>query len=241
MYRRIQNKFSNAELTPNSRLIELPYIGPYIYERLRRKFAPRAQNITIRQFCRNTKNMSTVVLKDNLQRALQNERANQCVGRPGRRYHVGDINEQGYRTMVALLRVLKHGADGHGLGANMLANPQYIKYPNARTEAAKFAACRNRQRCRSPYRWRGGSCQYADDSGFQGVGTYPGQQIISKSPRHIRELLARGNTLERTARDRRRDPDTARDMREGHGVMRYSKVDDNRLQRIPGPIIRLPL
>ena len=241
MYRNIQRKFMTQELMPNSRMSSLPNIGPYLYERLRRKFSPRAQNITIRQFSRNIRNMSTAQLKENLQRVMQNERANQCVGPRGQRYHVRDTNEMGFKTILALLRVLKNGADGYNLGANMLANPNNIQYPAFRSQAAKHTPCKSRSACRAPSVWRNGSCQYLDRSGFEGIGNYPGQQIHNRNVRSLQQQLNRANTLERTRRDVRRDPDTARDVRNGHGTMRYAYVNANTLQRKPGKIIRLPL
>jgi hypothetical protein len=166
---------------------------------------------------------------------------NQCVGKRGERYHVRDVNERGWITMVALLRVFKNGADGYGLGANMVANPANIRYPAHRSEEAKYAPCRSRSRCHAPNAWRSGACQYADASGFEGIGPYPGQRIHSASRAAMQAQRRRGDTMETTRRDQRRDPDTARDVRNGHGTLRYAPVDATTLQRRPGPVVRLPL
>ena len=241
MYRIIQNKFMSGQLDPASRLIDLPYIGPYLYERLRRKYAPRSQHISIQKFTRAITNVATVDLHETLQRVLQNERANQCVGVRGKRYHTRDVNEKGWITMVALLRVLKANADGYGIGTNMRANPLRMPYPSARSQAAKMAPCKSRSLCRRPNRWKDGLCQYSDASGFEGIGKYPGQRIHSSRPNTIQRKERDAARLQRSSRDARRDPYTARDVRQGHGGMRYSKVDSRTRQRKPGRIVRLPV
>lgn len=237
MYRSLVQKFRDGDLIPSSKMIKLPYIGDYLYERLRRKFTPRSQHITLRQFSRAIRDIPTAQLKDELQRVMQNERANQCVGKRGHRYHVRDTNEKGLQTTIAFLRVIKNNADGHNLGANMTANPQRIAYPRFRSEAAKYSPCKSRSICRAPNVWRSGLCQYNDSSGFEGIGRYPGQSIRT----NLSQQVQRANNLERSRRDARRDRDTAADIRNGHGGMKYSIVNERTRQRKPSKIVRLPL
>lgn len=241
MFRVIKRKFVNGELTPSSRLTALPHVGAYLYERLRRKYAPRARNITLRQFARSVAALPTAELQIGLQRALQNERTNQCVGRRGKRYHVRDINEKGWDAMVALLRVFKVGADGYGLGRHMTANPRNIRYAAHRSQAAKQAACQSRGICMSPNVWRSRTCLHVDASGFEGVDVYPGQRVRHINQAVVHQRLSRDRSLELTGARARRDPGTTGDLRSGHGAARYTKLDDNTYVRKAGRIVRLPL
>lgn len=241
MYRNIRQKFQQNEIRPNTNLIELPNIGPYLYERLRRKFAPRARDITIRQLFRNTRNMTTQELKEGLQRALQNEHANQCTGKPGRRYHIRDVNEKGWLTMIALFRVAYANHDGYNLWQNLQANPNNIRYAAQRSEDAKKCGCKSRNACRHPCVWQNGLCQYTDGTGFEGIGAYPGQRIHSNNAAIRNQHEQRGRTLEHSTPRHMRDPDTATDVRAGHNGMRYSVANQVTKLRRPSAIVRLPL
>ena len=123
----------------------------------------------------------------------------------------------------------------------MIANPQNIAYASNRSQSAKYSPCKSRNICRAPNVWRSGTCQYQDNSGFEGIGPYPGQRIHSNNQNSIRQKIQLANRLERTQRDARRDPDTARDIRNGHGSMKYSTVNPTTKQRKPGKIVRLPM
>lgn len=217
MYRQLQRRFRERSLTPSSTMDTLPHIGPYLYERLVRAYRPRGgRGITVRQFAKAVWGMTTAQVKASLQGALKNERANLCVGTRGEKHHVRDVNEPGFRTMVALLRVLKDGRDGHDMGRGMASTPRYVAYPAKRSEAAKFGPCKSRASCRATpgLRWRADArrCLYEGPSGFEGISPLPGQQIKGRSVRVMdkKEALA-GRVagvayVARDARSRQRVP-----------------------------------
>ena len=196
MYRKLSERFRDGSLRPTSKLNDLPHIGPYLYERLHKTYRPNSGDITVRQFVKATKLFTTAQLKASLQASLKNERANLCVGkRDSPKYHVSDVNEMGFCTMVALLRVLKANGDGYNLAQGMVANPANIPYPKMRTEAAKYGPCKGKTSCKASkgLLWKSKQCIYKDASGFQGISILPGQQIMGASTRTLdnKERLAR--------------------------------------------------
>lgn len=220
MYRRLVREFGEGSLLPKSRLVELPHIGQYLYARLVATYRPRGRDreITLRQFANVAKRMTTAQLKASLQQALKNERANLCVGRTGSgKYHVRDVNEPGFRTMVALLRVLKANDDGHSLGKGMVSNPTNIPYPKKRTEAAKYTPCKGRRACKSAgLKFKVRQCMYTDPSGFEGMSPLPGQQIQS----HSKNVLDRKTAM----------------VQKVLGVT-YTPLNTHTRQRVPGKLL----
>ena len=205
MYRKLVKEFRDRSLSPRSKLLDLPHIGPYLYERLVKTYGARgSKDLSVRQFSNAVRGMSTIELKSSLQNALKNKQANQCVGKLIEKYHVRDVNDMGFRTMVALLRVLKVNGDEHNLGRGMVSNPKSIPYPKKRTEAAKYAACKGRVACKtSGLTFESERCMYNDPSGFEGITPLPGQQIIGKYQKVMdkKEALARAINLEYVTKD----------------------------------------
>ena len=200
MYRKLVERFREGSLRPTTTLDALPHIGPYLYDRLVSTYRPRGSrssgDISVRQFVNAVKRMTTAQLKASLQRVLKNDRANLCVGKRGQeKYHVRDVNERGFRTMVALLRVLKANGDGHHLGRDLASNPLNIPYPPTRTDAAKHGPCKGKAACKASrgVTWQSRRCLYNDQSGFEGISPLPGQQILESSVAVIakKEALAR--------------------------------------------------
>ena len=90
----LARRFRDGELVPSSSVREIKHIGAYLGARLRDAFNPRARELTIRVLARRIAPLSIDQLKSRLQRALQNEHANECVNsRTYGRYHVRDMNE----------------------------------------------------------------------------------------------------------------------------------------------------
>lgn len=180
MQTEIARRFQRGELTSRSSVDELKHIGPYLAERLRATFSPRAAQLTIRVFARRIAPLTIEQLRSKLQRALQNERGNQCVpsAKHGR-YHVRDVNDRGWRAMRALVHALANGRDGHGLGAQFAFDHTRLRNPPARGEQAAHVGCvRTRRGClRAGGAWSNGLCMpTANESGFEGVAPYSGQR-----------------------------------------------------------------
>ena len=77
MQREIEHAFRDRMLLPQSTLLDVKYIGEYLYSRLHRVFTPGSrQPLTIRRFARAIRRLDTDELKERLQRGLQNARAN---------------------------------------------------------------------------------------------------------------------------------------------------------------------
>lgn len=188
MQREITRQFTQNKLVPSSQLIELPFIGEYLYKRIVRKFAQNSRNLTIRGFARRIQNMSANTLIRKLQEALQNKRNNQCVqsdtGRYGY-YHVSDYNLKGWESMISLIKVLNNGRDGHGLGNNFSFDARQLRMPRRRDESTKYASCLTPRQCRrSNNVYHNGLCQpQTNRIGFQGVSPYGGQKIKSNNNR----------------------------------------------------------
>ena len=110
----VQRALRDGTLSGASPIIDTPGVGAYLEDRLRRAFAPRGGHrgnaaFTVGAFWNAARTKSTARLLRMLQRALQNERGNQCVSdgtlarQAQRTYHVADINTFGYQACVALL------------------------------------------------------------------------------------------------------------------------------------------
>ena len=180
MQTEIARRFRDGELVPRSSIEEIKYIGPYLADRLRRTFNPNARSLTIRMFARRIAPLSIEQLRSKLQRALQNERPNQCVpsGAYGR-YHVKDINDMGWRACRALVHTLARGRDGYGMGAGFAFDYRRLRNPPTRGQEAKHVGCiKSKEDCaRSNGVWSDGLCMPADNQrGFEGVNPYSGQR-----------------------------------------------------------------
>ena len=181
MQAEIARRFRTGELTPRSSVEDVKHIGPYLADRLRQTFSPRARVLTIRVFARRIAPMTIEQLRSKLQRALQNERSNQCVpSSTYGRYHVRDVNDRGWRACRALVHTLARGRDGHGLGAGFAFDYTRLRNPPARGEEAKHVGCvRTRRACiRAGGVWHDGLCMPpSHQRGFEGVSPHSGQRL----------------------------------------------------------------
>ena len=112
----LRRRFQRQELGPGSAMEELPFIGPYLSARLSRAFLRRDGPLTLRTFANRIAPMSLNALREKLQRALQNDRGNQCDRT--KVYHIADVNRMGWRSIVSLVKLMGSGGDGHALGRN---------------------------------------------------------------------------------------------------------------------------
>jgi hypothetical protein len=185
MQRRLKQLFRSGDLHPRSELIEIKHIGPYLYQRLKNMFAPRLNSLSIRRFASQIKNLSLFTLKHKLQKALQNQRNNQCIMGNKGPHHVRDYNEKGYEALISLIKVLAKNEDGHNLGRQFTFDATQLRMPNKRSEIAKHIACHgSRSKCRR----RGGSwsdnqCNPPNGSinGFPGVFPFSGQETYDRN------------------------------------------------------------
>lgn len=184
----IRRAFADGTLTPQSTLDELKHIGPYLYRRMTREFAPTRRRLTIRTFASRISPMSLDVLKSRVQRSLQNERKNQCVpSTQGKTYHVADFNTKGYEAILTLIRVLARNEDGYNLGRRFQFDGSRLRMPPQRTDNTKFIAChRTRSRCRrNSGVWADGQCHPRGRArGFPGVSPYSGQRYDRRRIMH---------------------------------------------------------
>ena len=180
MQAEIARRFRDGELTPASSIQTLKHIGPYLADRLRRTFNPNARRLTIRVFARRITPLTIQQLRSKLQRALQNERTNECVqSLTYGRYHVKDVNEMGWKACRALVHTLARGRDGHGLGAGFVFDYRQLRNPPARGHEAKYVGCiKSKEDCvRANGVWSDGLCMpRTDQRGFEGVSPYSGQR-----------------------------------------------------------------
>ncbi len=186
MQRFITRQFRDNILTPQSELIDIKHIGPYLYRRLKQEFASRARTISIRSFARKIENLQLDNLKRKLQKALQNQHNNQCITIPGYEpYHVADVNEKGYEAMISLIKVLERNADGYGLGRNFVFDASRLRMPPKRSTISKNVSCLNRNNCAANGGvWHNRLCQPPSNArGFAGVYPYSGQKTKSRNQR----------------------------------------------------------
>ena len=239
----VQRALRDGTLTGASAMIDTPGIGAYLEDRLRRTFAPRgsrAPSFTVGAFWNAARTKSTARLLRMLQRALQNERGNQCVSdgtlarQAQRTYHVGDINAFGYQACVALLDD-RRARGGVAYGA-LPAHPP-------RSASAKACACMDEDECRSDSKcaWnavdRHCNPHAHNAHGFVGVVPHPDQGVHARTDAERRSVQRRG----RRVPSGRSDAASRRDARRGHArSLRYSRRG-SRMWRVAGPKVRLPL
>lgn len=221
----------------------VPGIGPTLAANLNRSLRPRARTaLTVGQFWRATRPLTTVQLTKALHRALQNERGNQCVstrigGVPTKTYHTGDINEAAYQASVALV-------DADRAAGSAVTSAPLRPRLHPRTLASKTCGCRDLNNCN-------GVCTLSDDGracvprsvqtrGFVGVAPHPDQGVVAFTDAARRSVRNSARTR-RNSPGVRRDQNAQRDLRAGHATtMRYSKRG-NKVWRSPGRKVRLPL
>jgi len=245
--REIVRDFRMGHLHPGSPLLQLKGIGEYLYSRLKLVFRRNsARKFTIAQFARCITPFSSVQLRDELQRAMQNNRGNQCTRTTSSpTHHIPDINERGWLAIVVLVRVLAAGRDGHGLGTAFTFNTRLLRV-TTRSIASKRCGCRTRSMCTrdrtDTCTWRDGLCQPRNprELGFPGVAGQTGQLL--RMPRNTSPVQR--TAILRTARGsvpiRSRDPDVVNDLRSGHAHHSYAKTASPiRLFRRTGAHVRV--
>lgn len=246
--REIVRDFRTGVLHPGSPLLQLKGIGNYLYSRLKLVFRRRAtQRFTIAQFAQSITALSSVQLKDTLQKALQNNRGNQCAQtNRSPRHHVPDINERGWIAMVVLIRVLASGRDGHGLGNAFAFNTRTLRISN-RSVSSKRCGCKTRSTCTrdrsASCTWRDNLCQPRNprEPGFPGVAGHTGQLLrLSRNATPAQRATAL-QSARGSAPNRSRDPHVANDVRNGHGYNQYANTASaTRMLRRTGAHIRVP-
>jgi hypothetical protein len=183
MQTELARAFRTGQIHADTIMSELPHIGDYLYMGLSRTFLKdRRRTLTIRRFANSIQDLDAQTLKTLMQRALQNQRANECVQTSsGEYYHIPDINQRGYETVVALIRCLAAGRDGKGLGDHFRFNRRQLRLPHRRDEEAKSVGCLDREQCGKGHgtgTWRDGLCVPTRPTarGFEGVYPHSGQR-----------------------------------------------------------------
>jgi hypothetical protein len=219
-------------------------IGPYLEGRLRRAFAGRQRGGVLRvgELWHAARRLDDDALDRVLRRALQNERANQCVAAargdasPRTKYHAADVNPLGHHAVLALLAADPRPGRRRRRGA--------LSPPRHRSAAA------GRCGCRPPGAPCGRACVRAADGtcvprarsarGFVGAPPRADQKTTRPSSAAAR-AAARSPAV-------RRDRDAAADLRAGHArdaryttARRRANKQGGVHWRVPGPLVRLPV
>lgn len=192
----MENLFASGDLDPSSNIDEVPFIGDYLSARMRRVFSRRpGAPLTVRGFVRAVGAGTAAEATDRIKRALQNDRANQCVRNPTP-YRIADVNTMGWRAVVALLRVVGRGRDGgHRLARWLRFDPRHVRLPTRRGRAAKRSGCVSRRECARSRDMihHDGLCMPRSSRarGFDGIGRHPGQKADGRTRRARQSRYAR--------------------------------------------------
>ena len=186
MQREIVRRFRDGRLLPTSSMMDVPHIGPYLFHRMKREFAPNRASFTLRMFASRIQSLTHQQIAHRLQRALQNRRNNQCVPTQSPTtnngmYHVADYNLHGYKAIVSLVQVMASHRDGHNLGRNFTFDARRLRATH-RDHDSKYVPCMSRARCTGI--WYDRMCQpSAQTRGFPGVAGRTGQKFASNKLR----------------------------------------------------------
>lgn len=224
-----------------STLDALPYIGPYLEGRLRRAVRSAAP-LTMQSFVRSMGRIGTERVVRIVQRAMQNERSNQCVspsrGGADRTYHAGDVNEYGYESILSLLDVAKE--DGLYPGSNLRYSTPLPRL-RARSPSSRACGCRSaEQGCGSGCVASGGRCVPRNNRspGFSSPSPHPNQSESARTSAERQSVRRRARTPLTAAT--MQDPDAARDAGAHPASMTYT-TRGRRMWRDAGPRRRLPI
>lgn len=209
-----------GQLTPASRMEDIPYVGPYLARRLTRAFGgPQISDLWTAGA-----RMQTHTLERTLHRALQNKKGNQCTNG----YHVADINYKGYESLAAVLEFYRS-----------VARVRYGALPASLTKrSASSKRCACLSPCVHPCILVNGACvpRSPRTAGFPGVYPQEGQVVRNTSRRRVLN-----SSRTRINNNALRDTDTLHDLRAGHArSVRYVEKESN-FWRVPSAKIRLPL
>jgi len=182
---RIRTMILNGSLTPDSDMIEVPYVGPYINRKMRQRGL-----YTIRQFLRYFHNKTAAQRYARITVLLQNPRGNRCVENGVANYHVEDVNRCAYTKLRNVLIQCRRLYERFGLDEQPSYPANVIPVISGRTNNAKRCGCYdNRRDCREDP-----GCQSVrinrqyvciprgNARGFKGVGKLSGQ-ITRQEPR----------------------------------------------------------
>lgn len=224
---RVQRDFAAGRLDGDSSLKDVPYVGSYIFSRVRRALNMQG-DVDVSTFQRRLRQRTVENRRKFLLLALQNRRANQCVRASPRSanasFHAPDVNRAAYEALVAVL-----DADRPSQLAPRMPR---------RSVVSKTCACR--ATCDGAcVRTADGACVPRNGrTGFVGAG-HPDQIVRAESDADA----SRVRNAARTRRSPRamRDPDTLNDFRRNPtGRTRYSRRG-RFLFRVAGPRVRTPL
>lgn len=223
--RQVRTQWSRGEINPSSPLSAVKFIGPYIATRITDTFHI-ANNI--QALWRSARRFSSANLSYKIRLALQNERQNQCVSSSRsdeRTYHVQDINQRAYESVVALLSI-----------DNINVLPKRLV---TRSESSKKCGCRSREECNGvcvvSSDGRGCVPRASNTKGFEGLSPRLHQKVNVQSIDESRRVRRRGYV-----RSARGDAHTAADIQSGHRRRPSHYAHRNILWRAPGNIVRMP-
>lgn len=226
-------------------LTDAPGIGPYLEARLRRALGLR-RALTVGDLVYGLRNHTTAQVLRVLHRALQNARCNQCTS-PGAEgstpatYHVGDVNQFGYRACAAILNA-----------ARILPGQPAARYGPLPAQLPRRSVASRRCGCVGPNEPCDGECirtpsglcvpRASGTRGFLGSPPRPGQRASARSEQERARMV-------RSARVRRtqalaNDPDASADVVSGYATApRYHPraAGSPTHWRSPGAIVRLPV
>lgn len=228
---RVTQALRSGQIDETSRLSDVHGIGAYLEGRLQFAFRIAQPPMTVGDLWRSTRRRGTDGIVKTLYRALQNERANECVSATSlgrRRYHTGDINQMGYEAVVALL-------DHQRRGRRVTYGTIPTRLPT-RSPSSKTCGCTVVHQCNGP------TCRLSDDGrtcvprahnsrGFVGVVAHTNQRETEGDTQHRASRIRMTNAL-------RRDPDSMRDWNAGKARrLSYSRRGRS-VWRRPGSRVR---
>jgi hypothetical protein len=223
---RVTRALDSSDLPPDAPLTEVHAIGPYVTRRLTSAFR-LPDPPTVDDLLRATRRLTTVRLTQTLVRALQNDRANQCVSSRvrrtrGRSYHTADVNQHAYEAVATLLNYARTPDTRHD------ALPW--RHP-PRGPAAATCGCLGARACAASPR-----CVRSDD-GRACVPVAPNARGFVGVPAHTdqHERVRDAARVRRAARITNGDPE---DLRRGHArTLSYARRGAQ-LWRVPGRRVR---
>lgn len=240
---KVLRKLRAGVLTRDSSLLEVDYIGPYLFRRAKASLdIPDAQPLTIGILWTRTRRKTTNGVKRFVEHVAQNARGNQCVPDDSRstntvgEFHTQDINAYGYEVLVALL-------DYARMLHRTTYDPIYPKRQRTRSRASKSCGCRPvlglpcNGHC---VLTTDGTCvpRAHNDSGFVGIHPHPSQSVYA--PSDARRQGVRNAARTRQSATLRADRDSRRDLSAGHRMTMHYSRRGNRMHRRPSPKVRLP-
>jgi hypothetical protein len=186
----LRTQITQNQITPQTPLTQLKYIGPYLDGRL------QAQGLrTVSDLIRDAAGRpSARNIEQHLTEIMRNQRANECVGRGEGLYHIRDVNWAGFNTLINMLRAAREEWPNAPRQRRVPRFVHAARLPREHVVRDRQTAhcgclrdpatCRGTRSCRWVMRQANGESlcvPMTQNPGFEGAGGYAGQ----KTKRHL--------------------------------------------------------